>query len=342
MAISSLELENFTAFRRLNLELAPRLNVFIGTNGTGKTHLLKVAYAACAITTEQRPFAEKLERIFLPSHRRIGRMVRRQAGRSHARVTVRRPGSQISVTFSNLSQAARGAAETGTSGWLACKIPAAFIPVKEMLANAPGFRSLYALREIHFEEVYADILDRAYLNVPRKPSDPARRKLLATLQEQMDGRVVVDDETFFLHNKQGNLEFTLLSEGYRKLGLLWLLIQNGALVPGSALFWDEPEANMNPTSTGPLMEVLLELSRLEVQVFLATHDYSVLKELELRARPEDAARYHGLYRDGASGDILCESHPRPFDIVHSAISGAMSSLYDRELERAALSARQHP
>ena len=33
-----------------------------------------------------------------------------------------------------------------------------------MLSNAPGFRSLYATREVHFDEVYADILDRAYFH----------------------------------------------------------------------------------------------------------------------------------------------------------------------------------
>ena len=38
-----------------------------------------------------------------------------------------------------------------------------YIPPKEMLSNAPGFRSLYSNREVHFEEVYRDILDRAYL-----------------------------------------------------------------------------------------------------------------------------------------------------------------------------------
>ena len=42
------------------------------------------------------------------------------------------------------------------------------------------------------------------------------------------------------------IEFTLLAEGLRKLGLLWLLIRNGSLKPGAVLFWDEPETNLNP------------------------------------------------------------------------------------------------
>ncbi len=57
-----------------------------------------------------------------------------------------------------------------------------YIPVKEMLANAPGFRSLYNEREIHFEEIYADIIDKALL--PQlKSISPEKEKILKALQK---------------------------------------------------------------------------------------------------------------------------------------------------------------
>jgi hypothetical protein len=65
-----------------------------------------------------------------------------------------------------------------------------------MLANAPGFRSLYAQREIHFEEVYADILDRAYSPFLRGPVDRNRKKLLDALQKTIDGKVTTSKEEF--------------------------------------------------------------------------------------------------------------------------------------------------
>ncbi len=98
---------------------------------------------------------------------------------------------------------------------------AAFIPVKDMMANAPGFRSLYKEREIHFEEVYVDIIDKAFLPVRKGPIDKQREQLLESLQEAMDGKVVAKNEEFFLRSKHGELEFTLLAEGHRKMGLLW-------------------------------------------------------------------------------------------------------------------------
>ena len=47
MSITRIKLQNFTVFNKLDIDLSPGLNVFIGANGTGKTHLMKVAYAAC-------------------------------------------------------------------------------------------------------------------------------------------------------------------------------------------------------------------------------------------------------------------------------------------------------
>ena len=47
MAITRVKLENFTVFESLDLEPSPGINVLVGANGTGKTHLMKVCYAAC-------------------------------------------------------------------------------------------------------------------------------------------------------------------------------------------------------------------------------------------------------------------------------------------------------
>jgi recombinational DNA repair ATPase RecF len=43
--LDRLELENFTVFREVNLDFSPGLNVFVGPNATGKTHILKLLYA---------------------------------------------------------------------------------------------------------------------------------------------------------------------------------------------------------------------------------------------------------------------------------------------------------
>ena len=42
MGLTRVELENFTAFRSLKLDLCPGINVLVGANGTGKTHYADV------------------------------------------------------------------------------------------------------------------------------------------------------------------------------------------------------------------------------------------------------------------------------------------------------------
>ncbi|RMH39590.1 MAG: AAA family ATPase [Deltaproteobacteria bacterium] len=333
MSLTRIKLERFTAFEQLDVELSPGINIFIGENGTGKTHLLKVAYAACDITKTKASFAAKLIRTFLPYQRRIGRLVHRTGKSSRAAVEIYRGGTKLRISFSNHATEPSSARITGKDGWTAAEIESAYIPVKEMLANAPGFLSLYELREIEFEEIYRDIILRAFRDILRGPHNDWRRNLLRIIQTDIQGKVIRKEETFFLRNKQGNLEFTLLAEGMRKLALLWLLIQNGTLLDGSVLFWDEPEANLNPKKMGTLVEILLELQRMGVQILLATHDYVLLKEFDLRMKAGDRVRFHSLYRD----DHGTVRHHATEDFLHmhpNAISGTFADLYERDVQRA--------
>ena len=333
MKITRVKIERFTAFESLDFKASPGINVLIGANGTGKTHLMKVAYAACDISTTKTDFAEKLIRVFLPYEGAPGRLVKRRAVSSQCAVAVFRGKANIRATFSNHVKVPRSVTVRRTRGWIDNPVQSVYIPVKEMLANAPGFRSLYGQREIHFEEVYSDILDRAYRPLLRGPIDQKRKQVLQILKNELDGKVNLKKDEFFFRSKRGNLEFTLLAEGLRKLGLLWLLIQNGTLLKGSILFWDEPETNLNPRLFGPLIEIVLELQRMGVQVFIATHDYAILKELDLRVKKEDKIVFHSLYQDKGSGEIEHHATNTYLSIHPNAIADAFTSLYDREVER---------
>lgn len=333
MTLTQVRLKRFTAFSDLSLELSPGINVFVGANGTGKTHLMKVCYAACEASRPDVHFMEKLVRVFQPSGRRPGRLVKRQVGRSKAVVEVRRGDRNLTASFSTQGKSAHSDAVqvTGVREWTKDPIKSAYIPVKEMLAHAPGFRSLYEARETHFEEVYQDILHRAYLPILRGPRGDQRNRLLDQLEREIGGTVFVQNEEFFLYNKQGYLEFSLLAEGIRKLALLWLLIQNGTLLGGSALFWDEPETNLNPKLFGVVMDILLELQRAGTQIFIATHDYVILEELDLRKTDEDSVKFHSLHLEG--GEISCNTASSYLGIHPNAIAEAFDDLYNREIER---------
>jgi len=335
--LESLKFQNFTAFDKLDVKFAPGINIFIGENGTGKTHILKVAYAACAIAKTKGVFAEKLINVFYPSGKQIGRLIKRSKKSTTGSVEVSRSVNKknvsIKLSFSSHTIKPEKATLTGsTKIWKASPLEAVFIPVKDMMANAPGFSSLFEAREIHFEEVYVDIIRKVFLPFLKGPTDRERKRLLEILQKAISGKIFLNNEEFFLRSEQGELEFTLLAEGFRKLGLLWVLLQNGTLTKGSTLFWDEPETNLNPKLMQQVVNILIELQRIGVQVFLATHNYVLLKEFDLQLKNGDNCFFHSLFRN-ENGLIEISSTSNYLEINPNAIDETYGSFIDREIKK---------
>lgn len=333
--ITRLKVNNFTAFKELDMSFLDGVNVLIGENGTGKTHIMKMLYAAYCTASEgvQYTLTQKVFNVFLPDG--IGRLARRSIGASSGGFTVYRrdagDDNERSVRLS-VSTKNREKGKVAYSNWKgADDYKVVYIPVKDMLANAPGFRSLFELRHIHFEEIYKDIIDRALLPAVKGKPSLRRKKLMSKIESVIAGRIVERNEHFYLVNEHGELEFTLLAEGFRKLGLLYELIQNETLSQSSILFWDEPEANLNPKLAKVVVEIILELQRQGVQIFIATHDYVILKELSLAIEKKDKVRFHSLYFEN---EQVRYSFSDIFEAIeHSAIDETYDDLLSRDIQK---------
>ena len=128
-------------------------------------------------------------------------------------------GRRLRASFSNLAKAPTSPTITGAKKWEDLPIKSVYIPPKEMLANAPGFRSLYGQREIHYESIYDDLLQWAYLPLPRGPIEVQSKHLFPDLEKALKGKVTVKNEEFFLRSRQGkNRVFLCLLRVYEKLG----------------------------------------------------------------------------------------------------------------------------
>ena len=92
------------------------------------------------------------------------------------------------------------------------------------------------------------------------------------------------------------MELSLVAEGFKRLGTVGLLAANGALRPGSTLYWDEPEMNLNAAQLPELCGIMLQLCAAGVQMILTTHSLFLIRELMIRLgeRQELSRRFIGL------------------------------------------------
>ncbi len=86
--ITKLQIKNVTAFSELEVEFSPGINIFIGENGTGKTHVLKALYTIISARNEEKRVSDKIVDVFLPKDKNIGRLVKRVNKSSEASIKI--------------------------------------------------------------------------------------------------------------------------------------------------------------------------------------------------------------------------------------------------------------
>lgn len=379
--IKDFRLKNFTLFREETLHLSPNLNVIIGENGCGKSHLLKALYSLVAVSAEQgrkaidisfetrmtsinnqlqfikseefeklnfeppvpeemmvdgflektrnsfihffekqredllkeievainkptkafleKSCAEKLNNVLRPeklgnlaSHHVIGDDGRR----AELFISNDDERTDIGISFSPTSQS-EVKVESLPQGWIREK--PIFFPTRELLTLYPGFVSTYDNHYLEFEETYRDTCLLLGLPALKGERELQAKVLLKPIEEAMGGEVILDSNgRFYLQQGKKRIEMPLVAEGLRKFAMLARLIATGPLLDKGYLFWDEPEANLNPKLIKTLAKVILDLCKQGIQVFIATHSLFLLRELEILQKGDDFAslstRYFGL------------------------------------------------
>ncbi len=310
--LKRMTIKNLTVFPEADLEFGNNLNVFVGENGTGKTHLLKMAYSVLGVIAEegrkslvttptksllQTRLAEKLINVFRPES--LGRLARRKQGRERCDISLRFDQEE-SITF---SFATNSKSEVGIE-----KLPArwftvlpAYLPTRELLTIFPNFVSVYEGHYLEFEETWRDTCLLLGAPLQRGPREKRIGELLDPLEKAMGGSIELDKNgRFYLKSAEGRMEMSLVAEGLRKLGMLSRLIATGSLLDRGYLFWDEPEANLNPRLIKWVAKSILDLSAAESQIFIATHSLFLLRELEIllseKNRKNVKTRFFGLHQ----------------------------------------------
>ncbi len=321
-----LAIENFTVFSDVEFSFGS-LNVIHGENSSGKTHVLKLAYSLVEslVPAPNEPATErptksgldpklgnKLIAVFRPDADKLGRLARRVQGARRATVDADF-GAAGAIAFSFSTQSDRAVkVETLPNAWL--EQAPVFLPTRELLSVYPGFVGLYETQVVPFDQTWRDTCVLLGAPIARGPKKKEIAALLEPLEAAIGCKAVLRGGKFFVQMTEPNaeVEADLVAEGYRKLTMVARLIATGSLDDKGYLFWDEPEANLNPRLVRRLAPLLLDLAAGGVQVFIATHSLFLLRELEIEQAARTAkkqqhvsTRYFGL-RQGDSGVELSQ------------------------------------
>lgn len=212
--LSELDVSNFTAFEQAKFKFSPGLNVIIGANGTGKSHILKLAYSVAKTSFNQndphrqskavwqKAIADDLIKIFRPDN--LGRLARRQQGITKAQVGVKfekLKDANFSFSFSTKSST-----DVQMINDIPLKFAPAtpiFIPTKELLSLFPGLRALYNSRELSIDETYPDLCERLEHPLLRGPRLEKIRNIIEPLEEMVGGEIKNENGKFYLDQKDG-------------------------------------------------------------------------------------------------------------------------------------------
>ncbi len=324
--IKTARFQSFTTVPNGRWQFASGLNVVIGENGLGKSHVLKALYALLKVqsarpeeltkTVLERAYADKLVRVLRPES--LGRLVKRKQGRDRCEIHLAMQSGSTSSAI-GFATNAKTQVDVIQMPEAALDLSPVYLPTRELITLCPWFLGLYDNYHLEFEETWRDTVSLLGAPSVRGPREQRAAELLKPLESAMGGRVVMDAKSgrFYLQVAgEGQMEMPLVAEGLRKLAMLARLVSTGSLLDKGYLFWDEPETNLNPKLIRVVAQSIVQLAVQGIQVFVATHSLFLLREFEIelqeaRARLKSPvpARFFGLHttEDGVcfdQGDAL--------------------------------------
>ena len=314
----------------------------------------------------------KLVRLLMPLDDKLGNM-RRPGARGNAQLKATFAlDEELTLTFNGSSELATVISNSAYANYRAEPI---FVPTKEVLSLVRGMTDAnhdQRTVELIFDDGYLDLaqmLLRDSVDDPESKNnlDPRFDSIVPKLANLIGGRYQLENGGFlfqsgayieklgqssaetkapqvfqktstrFVPAKTAGLSSGMTAEGFRKIGVLQRLLTNSTLNPGVSgpLLWDEPESNLNPKLMKLLVEILLELSRNGQQVILATHDYVLLKWIDLLMDKGkgDHVKFHALYRDAETGEVKVDSMDDYRAITPNAIAETFNDLTKEQVNR---------
>lgn len=330
-------LKQYGMIPEFTCESFSNINLVIGENGTGKTFLLKALYSATRameeykrgddIRTINEVLAEKLRWTFQVD--KLGDMVTRSSD-ENLNFDMQLGSDHIGYQFSSSAASKVG---TATAPAVKRETNSIFIPEKEVL-------SLYSIilksrdvdRSFGFDDTYCDLV-KALMSPPKKGKNYSAfansRKMLNGV---IDGKVEYDEisgKWFYKNNRNQKFAIGATSEGVKKISIMDRLLSNGYLDNQSIIFIDEIESALHPTAIYQFLEMIEKIATdMDLQFFIASHSYFVIKKLALIAKKNPGLVTCISLSKGNNPEIHSLSDGMP----NNSIIDASIALYEEEIE----------
>lgn len=347
--ISSFHIKNFSFFEEFRTDSVSNITVITGINDTGKTSVLKLLYASVKAYVEylkarnydsssfKKILSEKLHNTFQDRKRGIGSIVNRKSNDFlKVEITVSHQNGQRVPFYFSFTKDAKSQVGDCSESLIRVEQPntnAIFLPSKEILTAFEAIRFTRKEKLYGFDDTYLDLIES--LMVPSRQGKQTGQlpQVNKMLEELFEGEVKknTDSDSFVFVKDRQEFDMSVTSEGIKKIGILTTLIRNKELDSGTVLFLDEPETALHPLAISTFMDMLYKLSESGVQIFLTTHNFFVLKKLELIAR---ANHYNinciSLHK--MNGNVTFEQHNLKNGLPDNPIIAASINLYNEEVD----------
>lgn len=319
--IRKLAVEGVTVFpQREAFHFVPGVNIIVGGNDSGKSHLMKLCYAISKwgcdgnrrelpeVWAEEKRLRRDLLRVF--GTHQLTSLTARNRGNGQATLQASLEGHKVPLGAAEL--AFHFTAGQEEEGLHIKKLPQRFLSENSVFISPREVLSIYPCY-MQAGKRYPELLDSASWELCRAleeepdctPIPEALRYVIKQIETLFAGKLQRINGRFYLQRPgQEPLELNLIAEGFKRLGTLGLLIGNGTVRAGTSLFWDEPEMNLNTTHLPLLVSIILGLCRAGVQVMLTTHSLFLLRELVIqladRLNSKVSRKFFGLQPPGNS------------------------------------------
>ena len=315
--IKKLEIENFTCFKKAEFNFSDGINVLIGQNGTGKTHVLKLLYTILYTFEEHNlkklqfqpslkfhlRYVALLMQIFKTNFGSVENIIELMSNRLFFNINYKINESALLMTCKhniennkidlNLKKNINTLSTTSI-----------YLPPQEILSISTDL--------IAFCEKYENSHDLTYYNLAKALDTPKLKNvgdfqdIVNDLLQEIGGQIQKKDKKFSINFDGKEINAPLLAEGIKKIATVQYLIENGSITKDTILLWDEPEVHFNPQMIPFLVKLMEKMANAGMQIFIATHDYLLSQQLSLRheykttLEPKEKIpdmKFFGLYED---------------------------------------------